>query len=181
MRYLYEALFCFDDDGFCHGQIPDIECCWSSGASYEEAVGALVDILEEYLEDAALRGFAAPEPSFGHRLPEGFFSTVIALRMPDPAPAAAVSAAKAAEMLGISRPRVTVLTQKGLLSGYHEGRNLFVYLQSIYERLRYYPRPIPLEGPSDEEDRLDPLPAQASSDFGSDEYFPCEEDRLFTE
>lgn len=139
MRCIYEALFCVDDNGTYHGSIPDIESCWADAETYEDVVWQLADVLEETLEEALYLKGAVPQATFGHHAYEGYFSTMLCVHVRDPDPQAAVSAMRAAEMLGVSRPRVTVLAQKGLLSGYHEGRNLFISLQSIYERLRYYP------------------------------------------
>lgn len=143
MRCLYEALFCIDEEGICHGSIPDIECCWASGNSYEETLGLLVKYLEDHLADLALSGYALPAASFGRRSDDGVFSTVLSVHVAEPEPDETVSASRAAELLGVSRPRVTVLFQKGLLDGYHEGRNLFIYLRSVQDRLCYYPHPDP--------------------------------------
>ena len=42
-----------------------------------------------------------------------------------------VSAAEAADMLGVSRPRVTKMIETGMLKGWKEGRNTRVSIESV--------------------------------------------------
>lgn len=153
MRFTYEALLCIDDEGVYHAHLPDIESCWASADSYGEVIDALAAILEEYLEATLAAGDEAPPAQYDHRVYEGFFPVLLCVHARECTSSDVVSAAEAARMLGVSRPRVTVLVQKGMLHGYRKGRNLLVSLQSIYDRLRYYPRPTAsvssYEGPDD--------------------------------
>lgn len=140
MRFTYEALFCVDDEGTHHAHLPDIESCWTSGPSFEEALDTLAAILEEYLAATLAVGDEPPPPRYDHRVYDGFFSVLLSVHVDDGAEEQVVTAAEAARMLGVSRPRVSALLQKGILTGYREGRNMLVHVQSIYNRLRYYPR-----------------------------------------
>lgn len=135
MRFVYEALFCVDDEGMFCGYVPDCPECQVRTFSFEEAIGQLCDALEEALSAALCDGIEPPAATFGHKVYYGFFSVALCVHADDSANYQVVSAAQAADMLGVSRPRVSALLKSGQLDGYREGRNSWVYARSIKRRL----------------------------------------------
>ena len=80
------------------------------------------------------QGEIPPKATFGHEPSHGGVRLVVSVdaTLDD---IEKVSAAQAAELLGVSRSRVTAMLHSGLLEGWKDGRNTWVTKASIDARL----------------------------------------------
>lgn len=129
----------FEDDGFICAFPFDMEG-GTEGRDWRDAAEMAADWLKAELEHLLMQGSELPEATFGH-LPEheGGRVAIVAVEA-DLSKIRAVSASQAAEMLGVSRPRVSQMVQTGLLEGWREGRSAFVTVDSIEARLAEMPK-----------------------------------------
>lgn len=129
----------FEEDGSVCAFPFDLEG-GTCGRDWKEAAEMAADWLKGELEHALMAGRTPPEATFGH-LPEheGGRVAIVAVEA-DLRDVKAVSGARAADMLGVSRPRVSQMVASGLLEGWREGRDLRVTLDSIEERLAEAPK-----------------------------------------
>lgn len=122
-----------DGDGYV--AIPyDLE-----GATQSEDVGDLchmvADWLKTTLEDHDMKGTPLPAATFGNAPRYGGFNMVFAVQAGKET-VEKITATEAARRLGISRGRVTQLLDAALLDGHREGRNTYVTVASVRERLK---------------------------------------------
>lgn len=87
-----------------------------------------------------MAGQVPPEATFGHEPAHDGGRVAIVAVEADLSKVRTVSGARAAEMLCVSRPRVTQMVKGGLLEGWREGRDLHVTVESVEERLAEAPR-----------------------------------------
>lgn len=129
----------FEDDGFVCAFPFDMEG-GTQGRDWREAAEMAADWLKGELERMLMSGQEPPEATFGH-LPEheGGRVAIVAVEA-DLSKVDAVSAARAAEMLGVSRPRVSQMLKSGQLEGWREGRDTMVTLDSVAARLAERPK-----------------------------------------
>jgi len=137
MRYTYEFEFYpgeeyllavpFDFDGGTFGDGPK--------DTAEMAADWLIETINDYL----LQQKQVPIPTYGNQ-PEK--NGLVALVSVDTSLESikTVFACDAAEMLGVTRARVTQLLNKGLLEGYRKGRTTNITLDSIKARLEDAPK-----------------------------------------
>ncbi len=139
-RYTYEFEI-FEDSGFwC--VLPFGLGGATQGNTREEAIESAAEWLQIVAEDAEIWKKELSSPVFGMPLEHGgerlIVSVVAGRETID-----TVSAAQAAELLGVSRPRVSQLLNSKALEGWIEGRNTFVTVDSIMARLS---EPLPVGG-----------------------------------
>jgi len=137
MRYTYEFEFYpgekyllavpFDFEGGTFGEGP------------EDAAISAADWLVETINDYLLRQRQLPPPTYGNQPKSG---GVVALISVDTSLESieTVFACDAAEMLGVTRARITQLLNKGLLEGFRRGRTAYITLDSIKARLEDSPK-----------------------------------------
>lgn len=111
----------------------------TQGKDEREVAEMAADWLKLAIEDCLMHGKALPEATFGNEPRHGGRTLIVAveasLNTVD-----AVPAHKAAEMLGVSRGRVSQMVSAGLLEGFRKGRDAFVTQDSIDARLRELPK-----------------------------------------
>jgi predicted RNase H-like HicB family nuclease len=62
-KYKYEVIIYWsDDDNSYVAEVPELPGCMSDGASYEEALGNVRIIIDEWIETATEEGRAIPVP-----------------------------------------------------------------------------------------------------------------------
>jgi len=137
MRYTYEFEFYpgekyllavpFDFEGGTFGDGPK--------DTAETAADWLIETINDYL----LRQKQLPEPTYGNQPVKGGLVALISVDASRDS-IETVFACDAANMLGVSRARVTQLLNKGLLEGYRNGRTTFITLDSIKARLEESPK-----------------------------------------
>ena len=110
------------------------------GADMNDAVESAADYLFEYITDRLVDGLDIPEPTFGNEPDNG--GKVIAIAVDcDLSRVRSVSASEAADILGVSRPRVTQMCEAGLLQSWKEGSRRLITLDSVEARLAEQPKP----------------------------------------
>ncbi len=141
MRVIYEALVMVDYDGSYYAFLPDLPACAVQADSYENALYLLADYSEETLSQMLCEGMQLPTPSYG-RIGDATYSVAtLVLSASDEANYRVMSALQAADTLGVSQARVSQMLKDGTLQGYKTGRDSWVYVTSVEDRLRYYPNP----------------------------------------
>ena len=103
------------------------------GTDVEDACESAADLLRELVCDYLMRGEQPPAATFGHEPTHDGVRVVVSVDASLDGIEKA-SAAEAAEMLGVSRARVTQMVSSGLLDGWKEGRNAYVTIASIEAR-----------------------------------------------
>ena len=100
----------------------------------EDVCESAADLLRELAREYLMRGEIPPKATFGHEPSHGGVRLVVSVdaTLDD---IEKVSAAQAAELLGVSRSRVTAMLHSGLLEGWKDGRNTWVTKASIDARL----------------------------------------------
>lgn len=133
MRYVIEVEV-YDDGDLLTVDIPDFNAT-TQGEDLCDAIGMATDLVIALLEDRILTGGVLPAPSPLGRSPR-FGGTIVVIAVDvSRASIPAVSASKAAELLGVSRARVSQLLRSGRLEGYREGRDTFVTRASLRARI----------------------------------------------
>lgn len=106
----------------------------TEGETFAEAVEMAGDWLRVAIQDALMHNRELPSPTFGNEPQEGGKVVLVGIGTTlNDIPS--VSAAEAAEMLGVSRPRITKMLQTGQLEGWRDGRNTRVTIDSVNARL----------------------------------------------
>lgn len=111
----------------------------TQGATFAEACEMAADWLKTMGEHWAMAGEDAPEATFGNE-PEHGGKTVIVAVDAGIDTVKAVSASEAADMLGVSRPRVSQMIKANQLVGFRKGRDTLVTLDSVNARLSDKPK-----------------------------------------
>lgn len=129
----------FEDDGLIMAFPFDFDG-GTQGENVAEASEMAADWLKTEVECRLMDGEEMPEATLGHEPERGGRILLVAvdagLETID-----AVPAHEAADMLGVSRARVSQLLKSGMLSGYRKGRDTFVTVASVNARLSESPRP----------------------------------------
>lgn len=97
------------------------------------------DWLKGELEHRLMTGIPFPEATFGNKPCHGGRVAIVAVDA-DLDSVETVAASDAADMLGVSRARVSQMLSSGLLEGYRKGRGTFVTLESVKARLAERPK-----------------------------------------
>ena len=128
----------FEDEGWVLAFPYDMDG-GTQGADLKEACEMAADWLKGEVEHRMMAGLALPEATFGNDPRHGGRNAIVAVDADlDSVPT--VSASDAAEMLGVSRPRVSQMLSSGTLEGYRKGRATFVTLDSVNARLAESPK-----------------------------------------
>ena len=106
----------------------------TQGETMAEACESAADLVRETMLDMAMHGEEIPRPVLDAPLSHGGERLLVSVEASLDS-VAKVSAAQAARMLGVSRPRITALLKNGRLDGWTEGRNTWVTLDSVQARL----------------------------------------------
>lgn len=106
----------------------------TQGEDVADACESAADLLREIICDYLMKGEKPPSPSFENDLLHDGVRVIVSVdaSLND---VDKVSASKAAEILGVSRGRITAMVQSGLLDGWKEGRNAWVTRASVDARL----------------------------------------------
>ena len=132
MRYTYPALFEPNELGGHNVQFLDFEEGATCGDTFEESVDMAAEVLE-LLVDAYLQDDKAlPEISD----PTGLNGLIAMVSVEVDIAAYAVSTQEAADMLDVTSGRVRQMLGTGQLRGKKRGRDNYVYVSSIAERLK---------------------------------------------
>lgn len=105
----------------------------TQGSDVEDACESAADLLRETICDYLMRGEQPPAPSFGNA-PEHEGVRVIVSVEVSLGNVEKVSASEAAQILQVSRGRITAMIEAGLLDAWKDGRNTWVSRASVEAR-----------------------------------------------
>ncbi len=106
----------------------------TQGEDVADACESAADLLRETVRDYLMENERPPAPTFDNKPIHGGVRVIVSVdaSLDD---VDKVSATKAAELLGVSRGRITAMVQSGLLDGWREGRNTWITKASVDARL----------------------------------------------
>lgn len=132
MQYTYEFEMWRGEGGWCIAPfgLPGA----TQGNDVEDACESAADLLRETIRDYIFRNEKPPAPTFDNEPEHGGVRVVVSVDASLNG-VEKVSAAQAAELLGVSRSRITHMISSGLLDGWKEGRNSWVTKASVDARL----------------------------------------------
>lgn len=128
----------FENEGFVLAFPFDMEG-GTQGRDVKEASEMAADWLKGELEHRLMAGEPLPEATFGNEPQYGGRIAIVAVDA-NLDSVETVAASDAAEMLGVSRSRVSQMLANGLLEGYRKGRGTLVTLESVKARLAENPK-----------------------------------------
>lgn len=137
MRYLYEFEV-FKNEGFLVAYPFDFEGA-TQGLNEKELSLMVADWLKSEIEHRLMHHRDIPVATYGNKPQEGGRIMLVAIEASLDA-INAVPAYQAAEILGVSRGRVSQMLGSCLLEGYKRGRDAFVTVESINARLKEAPK-----------------------------------------
>lgn len=137
MRYNYPAVFEKNELGGYSVWFPDLPECYTDGDDMDDAVSMAAEAMELVIESYIDNGRELPEPSFDVEVPSGGRLALVSTNV-DTANRLLTSH-DAAAMLGVSDARVRQLVLAGKLKARKQGRDNYVYLWSVLERLNNPP------------------------------------------
>jgi excisionase family DNA binding protein len=132
--YIYEFEF-FEDDGMVMALPFGLENHATQGTDLADAIAMAADLLKSVAEDSLLNGYKLPDATFGHEPEHGgkVFIVAVSASLDD---IEKMTASQAAEVLGVSRGRVSNMLREGVLEGFRKGRDSFVTRASVEQRLK---------------------------------------------
>ncbi|WP_165050800.1 MULTISPECIES: helix-turn-helix domain-containing protein [unclassified Adlercreutzia] len=137
MLHVYEFEV-FEDEGWLLAFPYDMEG-GTQGADFKEVCEMAADWLQGEMEHRVMCDLPLPEATFDNEPRHGGRNIVVAvsagLETID-----AVTASEAADMLGVSRSRVSQMLKTGQLEGYARGRVTFVTRASVEARIAEHPK-----------------------------------------
>lgn len=137
MLYVFEFELVEENDGWIVSYPFDFDGV-TQGSNLAEASKMSADLLKTMLEFWVLTGADIPEATLGNTPRKGGRVLLVAvdtsLKTID-----TVNAKKAAELLGVTKGRVSQLLKARKLMGYRKGRDVFITKDSIKARLEYFP------------------------------------------
>ena len=133
MRYTYPACFEPNELGGYSVTFPDLPDCYTDGDDLDDAANMAAEAMELVIESYIDNGRELPSPTFDVALPKACL--LVAVSADVNADDKLVSAREAAQMLEVSDARVRQLIGNGSLVSKKQGRDNYVYLWSVRNRL----------------------------------------------
>lgn len=112
----------------------------TEGYDFQDAAAMAADWLRAEAEHWLMSGTEPPKLGLSHASRHGGQVVIIGVSVSLEA-IDTVTASEAAELLGVSRPRITQMIKAGRLEGYTKGHATFVTRASVEARLVERPRP----------------------------------------
>lgn len=138
MLYVFEFELVEEGDGWVVSYPFDFEGA-TQGFGLAEASEMSADWLKAMLEHRIMTGESIPDATLGNAPKRGGRVLLVAVEA-SLETVGVVSAKDAAEMLGVTKGRVSQLLKAGKLLGYRKGRDVFVTTDSVNARLEYMPK-----------------------------------------
>ena len=154
MRYMYPAIFTENElDGYSV-QFVDFENGYTCGDDMEDAVAMAAEVLWLLIDDYLQLDKPLPKPTY----PIEHEGLLVALSVDVDTERGVLTTKMAAHLLGVSDARVRQMICSGQLAAKKQGRDNYVYLSSVKERLNNPPKP----GRPRKSDRLESVAETAS-------------------
>ena len=137
MRYMYPAIFTENElDGYSV-QFVDFENGYTCGDDMEDAVAMAAEVLWLLIDDYLQLDKPLPKPTY----PIEHEGLLVALSVDVDTERGVLTTKMAAHLLGVSDARVRQMICSGQLAAKKQGRDNYVYLSSVKERLNNPPTP----------------------------------------
>lgn len=137
MRYMYPAIFTENElDGYSV-QFVDFENGYTCGDDMEDAVAMAAEVLWLLIDDYLQLDKPLPKPTY----PIEHEGLLVALSVDVDTERGVLTTKMAAHLLGVSDARVRQMICSGQLAAKKQGRDNYVYLSSVKERLNNPPKP----------------------------------------
>ena len=133
MRYTYPLVFEKNELGGYSAWAIDLPECYTDGDSFEDAINMAGEALELVIESYIDNGRALPSPSFDYEPQKQERLAFVSCDIDEKN--RLVSSHSAASLLGVSDARVRQLISSGQLESKKQGRDNYVYLWSVRNRL----------------------------------------------
>jgi excisionase family DNA binding protein len=135
-RYLYEIELTPDEESDAWNvTVPDLPGCYTFGDNMEEAISQAVDAMKTFVASLMKHKDTIPDPTFGNEAPLGGKIVAVSFETDPGYIRDAVSPSEAAEMLSVSRGRVSQMIRDGVLNAQKSGTGTWVDVASIHKRL----------------------------------------------
>lgn len=138
-RFIYEVILTPDDGGYVV-TVPDLPGCATEGDTVTEAVEMAVDALKTYVAALLQDKEDIPEATFGHKAPKGGMAIAVSFETDGDYLFDAVSPTVAADMLGVSRGRVSQMIKAGQLRASKAGSSILVDIETVRHRMQINPK-----------------------------------------
>lgn len=135
--FILQEFELFEDEGLTLALPFGIEG-GTQGTTFEEAAMMAADWLRGTAERWLMTGQEAPKPTIGNAPRHGGRVLLIGVTA-ELSSIPSMSAAEAAETLGVTRPRVSQMLATGRLMGWRDGRNTRITVDSVNARLAERP------------------------------------------
>lgn len=146
MRYMYPAVFTENELGGYSVCFVDFEGGYTDGDDMEDAVAMAAEVLWLLVDDYLQLDKPLPKPTY----PPDHEGLLVVVSADVDTERGMLTTRMAASMLGVSDGRVRQMIGSGKLAAKKQGRDNYVYLWSVKERLRNPPKPgRPRKGASD--------------------------------
>ena len=135
-RYIFEAELTPDGESSAWNvSVPDLEGCFTFGDDINDAVEQAADALITYIAALLKYDDPIPEPVFGHTAPENGKIVALAVEASADYIIDTVSPSRAAELLGVSRSRVSQMIRDNVLVSISVAGERRIDLKSVHDRL----------------------------------------------
>ena len=133
MRYTYPAIFEQNELGGYSVWFPDLPECYTDGDDLENAIDMAAEAMSLVIESYIDHARSLPKPSLAFQPDDDARLAFVSCDVDTSD--RLVSAHAAAGLLGVSDARVRQLIGSGKLQGRKQGRDNYVYLWSVKDRL----------------------------------------------
>jgi len=133
--FIYEATIT-KEDGYYHAEFEDIGAAYADGATFEEAIQAAAETLKLVLAEYLDTGLLLPKPKFQlSSVDVTRVAIAVDVTQEFIEQSKCVTASEAANMLGLSKGRITNMINSGVLQAVPYGNDRLVTLASINNRI----------------------------------------------
>jgi predicted RNase H-like HicB family nuclease len=137
MRYIYEVVLEPDaeDSEFYNVSVPDLDGCFTCGKGMDEAVAMAADAMMTFIAALVKFGDPVPDSTFGHKAPKGGKVMAVSFETDASYIVDTVAPSVAAEMLGVTRGRVSQMVRAGALEAIKDEAGTRILRSSVETRL----------------------------------------------
>lgn len=134
-RFIYEVAIGQDESGW-YAYVPDLPGCFGQGDTYDDVIESINNGLESHVEGLVAFGMDVPASTFGHEPEKEGERMAVFSFYADPEPVDGyVTAAEAARILGVTKPRVSHMIRDGVLDALRKGRSTYITTNSLERRI----------------------------------------------
>ncbi len=134
MKYLYETILTPNEQGGYDVFIPDFDVV-TQGEDIKDAVDSAADLLYTLIPALLSEGDTLPDASFEHEIEDGSMAMGVMVVCDENTPEEEyMSVQNAADIIGVSKPRVYAMVRDGVLDSSKVGSSVLVATSSVRDR-----------------------------------------------